>query len=138
MIGAVVGNTVSVDFTTAPSILKSTVVLTATASTGTGSASKLFTIKLGACAGGKIASEEVITDEFSVIAYPNPSSSEFTIEASRKGATNVQVYDMVGRLIENRQATSNSVQVGRNYAAGVYNVVVSQGTKVKILRVIKK
>ena len=84
-----------------------------------------------------MAPADVVEEEFNVIAYPNPSSDEFTIEASRKGAS-VQVYDMVGRLIENRQAISNSVQVGRNYAAGVYNVIVNQGAKVKTLRVIKK
>jgi hypothetical protein len=81
---------------------------------------------------------ESIVDEFSVIAYPNPSASEFTIESSSKGATTVQVYDMMGRLIENAQANANSVQVGRNYAAGTYNVVVSQGAKAKTLKVIKK
>jgi hypothetical protein len=137
VVGAVVGNTVSVDFTNAPSILKSTVVITATATTGTGSASKSFTVKLGVCAGGKIEATEVVADDFSAKAYPNPSSDEFTIEASRKGA-NVKVYDMLGRLIENRQATATSTQVGRNYATGIYNVIVSQGTKVKTLKVIKK
>jgi hypothetical protein len=81
-----------------------------------------------------------VADEFSVIAYPNPSSSKFTIDvqSSRKGAIGVQVYDMAGRLIENRQVNSNSVEVGRNYASGVYNVIVNQGTKVKTLLVIKR
>ncbi len=137
VIGAVVGNSVSIDFTTAPSALKSTVLLTARATTGTGFAEKSFTVKLGVCAGGKIEATEVVADDFSAKAYPNPSSDEFTIEASRKGA-NVKVYDMVGRLIENRQATATSVQVGRNYATGIYNVIVSQGTQVKTLKVIKK
>jgi hypothetical protein len=92
-------------------------------------------------AGGcRLAPEASATDEFSVIAYPNPSSSEFTIDvqSSSKGTTGVQVYDMAGRLIENRQAKSNSVEVGRNYASGIYNVIVNKGAKVKTLRVIKK
>ncbi len=83
-------------------------------------------------------SEELVAEDFTVIAYPNPSASEFTIESSSKGATTVQVYDMMGRLIENAQANANSVQVGRNYAAGTYNVIVSQGAKAKTLKVIKK
>lgn len=74
------------------------------------------------CSGKQAA---VVSDKFEVIAYPNPSSVEFTIETSRKGATNVQVYDMTGRLIENRQATSTSVSVGRNYVSGVYYVIVN-------------
>ena len=101
--------------------------------------SKTFTIKLGtACSGPRLAPEDVVADdELSVIAYPNPSSDEFTIEASRKGAT-VKVYDMQGRLIENRKANANTVQVGSRYAAGVYNVIVTQGANTKTLNVIKK
>jgi len=96
---------------------------------------------VGATCGGRIAPEaSVATDEFSVIAYPNPSSDVFTldVQSSSKGTTGVQVYDMAGRLIENRQVQSNSVEVGRNYASGIYNVIVNQGTKVKTLRVIKR
>jgi hypothetical protein len=105
-------------------------------SNGTGnSASKVLVIKkVSTC---RTAVESIVV-EFSVIAYPNPSASEFTIESSSKGATTVQVYDMMGRLIENAQANANSVQVGRNYAAGTYNVIVSQGAKAKTLKVIKK
>ena len=106
-------------------------------SNGTGtSAARILTAKKATTA-CKLDTEIVVAEEFEVIAYPNPSSDEFTIEASRKGA-NVKVYDMAGRLIENRQTNSNSVQVGRNYAAGVYNVFVNQGTTVKTLKVIKK
>ena len=118
-----------------------TLTISVTASNGTGtSLPKALTIKKSSsCA--KISSEEVIADEFNVIAYPNPSSDAFNIEvqSSDKGeTTGVQVYDMAGRLIENRQSNSNSVQVGRNFASGVYNIIVSQGAKVKTLRVIKK
>jgi hypothetical protein len=73
-------------------------------------------------------------DEFNVIAYPNPSSSEFTIESSAKGAMSVKVYDMQGRLVE--KAESN--RVGSKLATGIYNVIVSQGANTKSLRVIKK
>jgi hypothetical protein len=79
-----------------------------------------------------------VSTDLNVIAYPNPSSSEFTIESSTKGAMIVKVYDMQGRLIENRKANSNTVQVGSRYAAGVYNVIVTQGANTKTLRVIKK
>ena len=74
------------------------------------------------------------TEEFNVIAYPNPSSSEFTLETSEKGAINAKVYDMQGRLVEN----ANSTQVGSSLAPGVYNVIVSQGANTKSVRVIKK
>ena len=82
------------------------------------------------------------TEEFNVIAYPNPSSDVFTLEVQSlgkgKSTTGVQVYDMTGRLIEQRQEESNSVEVGNNYPSGVYIVIVSQGEEMKTLRVIKK
>jgi hypothetical protein len=79
-------------------------------------------------------SEAAVANEFSVVAYPNPSSAEFTIETSAKGAINAKVYDMQGRLVEN----ANSTQVGSSLAPGVYNVIVSQGANTKSVRVIKK
>jgi hypothetical protein len=81
-----------------------------------------------------------VADDFNVTAYPNPSSDVFNIDvqSSDKGATGIQVYDMAGRLIESRQAKSNSVEVGKNYASGIYNVKVNKGAQVKTLRVIKK
>ena len=84
---------------------------------------------------GRIAPEAATaTEAFKVVAYPNPSSSEFTIETSAKGAINAKVYDMQGRLVEN----ANSTQVGSSLAPGVYNVIVSQGVNTKSVRVIKK
>jgi hypothetical protein len=44
---------------------------------------------------------------------------------------------MLGRSIEQRQLQSED-QIGSNYAKGIYNVIVSQGTEVKTLRVIKE
>jgi hypothetical protein len=78
--------------------------------------------------------DSAVANGFSVVAYPNPSSSEFTIETSAKGAINAKVYDMQGRLVEN----ANSTQVGSSLAPGVYNVIVSQGANTKSVRVIKQ
>jgi hypothetical protein len=55
-----------------------------------------------------------------------------------KATTNVQVYDMTGRLIEQRQAVSKSVEIGSNYPTGIYNVIVNQGDDTKTVRLIKK
>jgi hypothetical protein len=116
-----------------------TLTISVIASTDTGSSlPKILTIKKAtSCA--KIASEKAVSEnELSVIAYPNPSSDVFNIEASGIGATTIEVYDMQGRLIENRKANSNKVQVGARLSAGTYNVVVKQDTNVKTVRVIKK
>jgi len=78
----------------------------------------------------------------SVIAYPNPSSSVFNLEfsSSVSGKSNsIQVYNMTGQLIDQRQVQqSENVELGSEYASGIYNVVVTQGEQVKTLRLIKK
>jgi hypothetical protein len=45
---------------------------------------------------------------------------------------------MTGRLIEQRQAVSKSVEIGSNYSSGIYNVIVNQGDDTKTVRLIKK
>jgi hypothetical protein len=52
----------------------------------------------------------------------------------------VSVYDMTGKLIENREVMPSDLedlQLGSNWSTGVYNVIVSQGEHIKSLRVIK-
>lgn len=80
---------------------------------------------------------------FEAKAYPNPFSGSFSIEATTASESNfsIKVYDMTGRLIENRQATSSDMQtltLGESYPAGVYNVILSQGESVKTIRVIRR
>jgi hypothetical protein len=46
---------------------------------------------------------------------------------------------MLGKLVEDRKAqASDIIELGDNYPSGVYNVIVSQGTETKTLRVIKR
>jgi len=48
---------------------------------------------------------------------------------------------MIGRLLEKHQenvSEINTLKIGNNYPAGVYNVIVTQGLEVKTVRVIKK
>lgn len=75
---------------------------------------------------------------FSATAYPNPFTGNFTIGLSRAGATSVQVYDMVGRLIDSKNTQESSIETGLDYPSGVYNVIVTQGEDTKALRVIKR
>ena len=78
------------------------------------------------------------TEEFKVIAYPNPSSSAFTIETSAKGVMSVSVYDMTGRIIENQQISTNTVEIGGAYTSGVYSVILENAGQSKTIRLIKK
>ncbi|KAB1155614.1 InlB B-repeat-containing protein [Flavobacterium luteum] len=80
---------------------------------------------------------------FNVKAFPNPFASHFSldIESSSDALVEMKVYDMIGRQLEAKQATVSELstrEIGRNYPSGVYNVVVSQGDKVKSIRMVKR
>jgi hypothetical protein len=48
---------------------------------------------------------------------------------------------MMGKLVETHQVNPMEVanlQIGNNFAAGIYNVIVSQGDNSKAVRLIKK
>ena len=122
-------------------VITPTLSVSVVVSNGTGSSEALpLAISKTTTCGSRIAPEAVVTDEFSIVAYPNPSLSEFTldIQSSRKGDTGLQVYDVVGRLMENRQVKLRTIQIGANYPSGTYILKVSQGENIKTLTVIKK
>lgn len=80
---------------------------------------------------------------FKAVAYPNPFANNFMIDVktASQSTVNLKVYDMVGRLIDQREVSISDVQtttIGDNYPSGVYNVVVAQEGSVETLRVIKR
>ncbi|MGL2966865.1 YDG domain-containing protein [Flavobacterium sp. XGLA_31] len=80
---------------------------------------------------------------FNVVAYPNPYTANFNLSltTSSVDTVGVSIYDMTGKLIDQRTVRPSEVsdlQVGDRYPSGVYNVVVTQGSEVKTLRVIKR
>ncbi len=81
--------------------------------------------------------------EFKAVAFPNPFANNFMINVSTSSEELVQirVYDMLGKLVEDRQVNTISIadqEVGAKYPSGVYNVIVSQGENTQTLRVIKR
>jgi len=51
------------------------------------------------------------------------------------------VYDMIGRLVEQREVRVSDLEtttIGNRYPSGVYNVVVSQEDNVQTVRVVKR
>ena len=85
----------------------------------------------------------VVTNEFGALAYPNPFAENFKLDVKTNSEENlsVKVYDMIGKLVESRTIVSSEIEtleVGTNYPSGVYNVIVSQGSNTKTLRVIKR
>ena len=85
----------------------------------------------------------VVTNEFGALAYPNPFAENFKLDVKTNSEENlsVKVYDMIGKLVESRTIVSSEIETleaGTNYPSGVYNVIVSQGSNTKTLRVIKR
>lgn len=83
------------------------------------------------------------TKMFEVSAYPNPfeTAFNFNFETPSKSAVTVSVYDMLGRQVENKTIQAEDLatsSIGSNYAAGVYNIIVSQDENTKTLRMVKK
>jgi hypothetical protein len=64
-----------------------------------------------------------------VIAYPNPSSDQFTIElrSEESDAINVRVMDLQGRTVYSEQAKAGVHRFGEYFGTGIYILEVTQG-----------
>jgi hypothetical protein len=87
--------------------------------------------------------EEAPITIFTVKGYPNPYSTNFTLslDTPSDSMVYVSVFDMTGKLIENREVMPSDLedlQLGSNWSTGVYNVIVAQDNQVKTMRMIKK
>jgi hypothetical protein len=82
-------------------------------------------------------------DIYEVNAYPNPYAETFklNVNTSSEDQVGVRVYDMLGREVEARQASVAAItnlEIGSQYPSGVYNIIVTQGSNVKTVRVVKR
>ena len=80
---------------------------------------------------------------YEVNAYPNPYAETFklNVNTSSEDQVGVRVYDMLGREVEARQASVAAItnlEIGSQYPSGVYNIIVTQGSNVKTVRVVKR
>lgn len=87
--------------------------------------------------------EEEAIMEMSVTAFPNPYTDTFTITGDfyEEGLITVQAYDITGKLLDNITVAPSEIEgikLGQRYAAGIYNIIVSQGEEQKFLKMIKK
>ena len=121
------------------------VVPTGCNSNGQITCTKRFSISSGYTKEATVKTEELEARPTSLVvsAYPNPYSENFNLSLTTSSVEKVglSVYDMTGKLIEQREVSTTEVselQVGNNYPSGVYNVIVTQGNEVKTLRVIKR
>ena len=84
-----------------------------------------------------------IKQSFKAVAYPNPFADNFMLDVktSSESVVSLKVYDMIGRLIEQRTVSVSDIEntsIGDRYPSGVYNVVVSQEDNVQTVRVVKR
>ena len=110
-----------------------------------GSYSKICTITTpGGCTRAETPKDSPkLNEEFKAVAYPNPFAENFKLDVktSSEASIQVRVYDMLGKLVEDKQVQSSDIEsfeVGNNYPSGVYNVIVTQAENVQTLRVIKR
>jgi hypothetical protein len=80
---------------------------------------------------------------FKATAYPNPFAANFMLDVktASESPINLKVYDMVGRLIEQKNSSVSEVEtmtIGDDYPIGVYSIVLSQENIVQPLRVVKR
>ena len=87
-------------------------------------------------------SSEIASNSFGAVAYPNPFADNFMLEvsASTNEMIEVNVYDMLGKLVENHEVKVSDLStlvIGNKFVSGVYNIEVIQGTQIERLRVVK-
>ena len=101
------------------------------------------TCSLTTPASARVDASTVVVTEFKATAYPNPYTSNFMIavKTSSQSVVNLKVYDMIGRLVEQRDVIVSDMEtspIGDRYPSGVYNVVVTQDETVQTVRVVKR
>jgi hypothetical protein len=73
------------------------------------------------------------------VAYPNPFNNDFTIRLIDTSEANILVFDINGRLVENKHVNDVlDVNLGNNLSIGIYVVKVEQNGKNESFKMIKK
>jgi uncharacterized delta-60 repeat protein len=90
-----------------------------------------------------VASQSVVENVTGLLVdvLPNPSLNHFTVNTRSNSIETVllRVTDVLGRVVEQRNAASNSsVTIGHSYRAGIYFIQVQQGNERRLLKCIKR
>ncbi len=80
-------------------------------------------------------------EELKVTVMPNPSTTYFTLKLESKYETpvNLRVMDGSGRVVDAKSkiGSNSTFQIGHNYSSGTYYAELIQGTKRKVVQLIK-
>ncbi|MES2332665.1 MAG: LamG-like jellyroll fold domain-containing protein [Bacteroidota bacterium] len=89
----------------------------------------------------KIQTTVSTEEELKVTVMPNPSTTYFTLKLESKYETpvNIRVMDGRGRVVDARSkiGANSTIQIGHNYSSGTYYAELIQGTKRKVVQLIK-
>jgi hypothetical protein len=106
--------------------------------------SPAVTVHYKNCGIAKVGNEVPVatSDAFFAVAYPNPSSKNFSLSLTTVSdeQVGIKVYDMTGKLIDERLVKLSAIaelHFGENYPSGIYNVIVTQGSETITVRVVK-
>ena len=80
-------------------------------------------------------------EELKVTVMPNPSTTYFTLKLESKYETpiSMRVMDGSGRVVDAKSkiGANSTIQIGHNYSSGTYYAELIQGTKRKVVQLIK-
>ncbi len=83
----------------------------------------------------------LINNFFNADVYPNPAVSNFNIRlfSSSDLPFEVNIFDMNGRLMDTKTVNGSqlNVEMGENYARGMYIIVIKQGELSKTIKLVK-
>jgi hypothetical protein len=86
-------------------------------------------------------SEPILSQELTLKAYPNPTTSFFnvSIQSNSNETLVLNVYDVSGRVVEVRRGLiqGSSIQFGNHLSRGLYHVEVIQGSRKAQLKLSK-
>ncbi len=89
----------------------------------------------------KVAEVKSTEEDLKVTVMPNPTTTYFTLKLESKYETpvNMRVMDASGRVVDARSkiGSNSTIQIGHNYSSGTYYAEMTQGTKRKVLQLIK-
>ena len=76
---------------------------------------------------------------FDIKAYPNPFVNQITLSLSNENTqSDIMVYDMTGKLIQQVSTEQTSLEIGNNWSKGIYLVQIVQGQETKNIRIVKQ
>jgi hypothetical protein len=98
------------------------------------SSNALVTLGVDACTG-------ILTNnaQNSLVVYPNPTSGLLTIETGDNSLKTIQLTDLTGRVVISMSTQDQKVGLNlENVSNGIYQLSVSNGTSMEVMKVVKQ